>query len=162
MSLYWASCQIYCRSQRLPDLWGKQAPGIRQLVLNHEEWVSQKRMLNKTGRMNTEELKADTDRDPSHFPLSGTHIQELYWCVTVEAGKVPFYHHWGWVAGTSSMVAKLRTGRFCRRPAAFWGRHIQEAAALTERQTQQKGEVLFSTEAHHTSSMSPTELLSAC
>lgn len=60
------------------------------------------------------------------------------------------------------MVAKLCTGRFCRRPAAFWGRHLQEAAAPTERQTWQNGGVLFSTEAHHTSSTSPTELLSAC
>jgi len=50
-------------------------------------------MLNGAERMNAEELKADTDGDPSHFPLSQSHIQQPDWCGTVKAGKVPFYWH---------------------------------------------------------------------
>lgn len=95
MSLYWASCQIHCRSQRLPNLWWKQALGIRKRVFNHEGWVSQKRMLNEMRRMNTVEPKADTNRVPSHFSLSWTHIQQPYWCVTAKAWRVPFYCLWG-------------------------------------------------------------------
>lgn len=161
MSAYWASCQIYWRSQRLPDLWGKQAMGIRKLVLNHEEWVSQKKGCWMKQEDEHRGAVADIGRDPSHFLLSRTHIPHPYWCVSVEAGKVPFCCHWGWDAGTSSRVAKLCSGKICRRPEAFWGRHLQEAAAHTERKTRQKGEVLFSTETHHTSSTSPTEFLSA-
>lgn len=100
---------------------------------------------------------ADIGRDPSHFLQSWTHIPQPYWDVAVEAGNVPFCCHRGWHAGTSTTVAKLCSGKFFRRPEAFGERHLQEAAAHTERKTQQKGEVVFSTEANQTGSASPTE-----
>lgn len=82
---------------------------------------------------------ADIGRDPSHCLLSRTHIPQPYWCVTVEAGKLPFCCHWGWDAGTSTTVAKLCSGKFFGRPEASWERHLQEAAAHTERKSSAEG-----------------------
>lgn len=113
----------------------------------------------KKRRMNT---KDGVDGGPGHFLLIQIHIPQPYWRVTLEPGKVTFCCHPGWDAGTSTPPAKLCCGKFFRRPEAFWERHLQEAAAHTERKTRQKREVLlFSTEMHHTSSTSPTEFLSA-